>query len=52
MKDSAEFVDIVENLIYSYNLVAVTAAVQFAQDGNWGKNSKSQQVTKEIKNCG
>lgn len=52
MKDSTELVDNTENLIYSYNSVSVTAAVQFAWDWNWGKNAKSQQVSKEIKNCG
>lgn len=53
MKDSAELVDTVENLIYSYHLVSVTAAVQFARD-DWdlGKSAKSQQVGKELQECG
>jgi len=32
MKESVELVDVTESLIYSYNLVSVTAAVQFARD--------------------
>lgn len=49
MKDSVELVGIIENIIYSYNLVSLTAAVQFAWDWSWGKSVKSQQLSKKLK---